>query len=63
MVAKRSTDNQKDQIDRFKEAARALGCDEDEAAFDTALRQIASYKPKKEKSAAAPTPKRTNPKR
>jgi hypothetical protein len=34
------------QIDRFKEAARQLGCDEDEAAFDEKLRQIARQKPK-----------------
>ena len=30
-----------DQIDRFKEVARELGCDEDEAAFDAALKKVA----------------------
>jgi len=34
------------QIERFKETARQLGCDEDEAAFDEKLRQIARAKPK-----------------
>ncbi len=35
----------KPQIERFREKARELGCDEDEAAFDAKLRQIAQYKP------------------
>jgi hypothetical protein len=34
------------QLDRFKEAARKLGCDEDEAAFDEKLRVIAKQKPR-----------------
>ncbi len=34
-----------DQIDRFKELARELGCDEDEAAFDAALKKVAEAKP------------------
>ncbi len=36
----------KSQIDRFREAARQLGCDEDEAAFDEKLTRIAKHKPK-----------------
>jgi hypothetical protein len=36
---------QKQQVEAFKKAARELGCDEDEAAFDKALRKIASEKP------------------
>ena len=32
------------QIDRFKEAARQLDCDEDEAAFDEKLKGIARQK-------------------
>jgi hypothetical protein len=41
------------QIDRFKELARELGCDEDEAAFEAALKKVAEaaqppkYEPKK----------------
>lgn len=34
------------QIERFKETARSLGCDEDEAAFRDKLRVIARQKPK-----------------
>lgn len=41
-------DQTKRQIDRFKEVARALGCDEDEAAFDEKLKGIARQKPKPE---------------
>ena len=33
------------QSDRFKEMARELGCDEDEAAFKAKLGQIARQKP------------------
>jgi hypothetical protein len=36
----------KPQNERFIEAARELGCDEDEAAFDEKLRRIATAKPK-----------------
>jgi hypothetical protein len=34
------------QHDRFIDAARALGCDEDPAAFDGKLKVIARHKPK-----------------
>ena len=43
------------QHDRFVETARALGCDEDEAAFDEKLKVIARHKPK-HTSAAEPKP-------
>jgi len=33
------------QHDRFKQLARELGCDEDEAAFEEALRKVAQSKP------------------
>jgi hypothetical protein len=39
-------DEKKAQIDRFKETARHLGCDEEEAAFDEKLKAIARQKPK-----------------
>ena len=35
-----------DQHARFLETARALGCDEDEAAFDEKLNVVALHKPK-----------------
>jgi hypothetical protein len=37
------------QIERFKQTARELGCDEDEAAFDEKLRALAKQKPKDDK--------------
>ena len=38
-----------EQSQRFIEAARELGCDEDEDAFDEKLKIIATQKPKSEK--------------
>ncbi len=43
------SDNPKSQRDRFIETARALGSDEDEAAFKAKLAVIARQKPKAEK--------------
>ncbi len=37
------------QADRFKEAARQIGTDDDEARFNERLKQIAKQKPKDEK--------------
>lgn len=36
---------EKSQLDKFKQAARELECDEDEKAFERKLRQIAKEKP------------------
>ena len=33
--------NDKDQLNRFTEAARALECDDDEARFDAKLKKVA----------------------
>ena len=38
----------KSKLDCFKETARQLGCDEDEAAFDEKLGKITRQKPKDE---------------
>jgi hypothetical protein len=38
---------EKSQSDKFKEAARALECDEDEARWDETLRKVARQKPEK----------------
>lgn len=46
----------KQQIDRFKETARALGCDEDEAAFDEKMKGITQ-----QKSKDVPRPLEDNP--
>jgi hypothetical protein len=39
-----------EQSKRFIETARALECDEDEAAFDEKLKRIATANPKREKT-------------
>ena len=35
----------KPQPDKFRDLARELGCDEDEATWDDALRKVASHRP------------------
>lgn len=35
----------KSQLERFKEAARDLGCDEDESRWEENLRKVAKHKP------------------
>lgn len=37
--------NDKTQTDKFKELARNLECDEDEAAFEETVRKVASKEP------------------
>ena len=44
------------QSDRFKKAARSLGCDEDEAAFDEKLKGIARQKQKAYKQSSSKEP-------
>ena len=39
----------KSQSDKFKDAARALECDDDEARWDDRLKKVAKAKPKPEK--------------
>ena len=39
----------KTQSDKFKEAARELECDEDEARWDERLREVARQMPESEK--------------
>jgi len=43
------------QLDRFKETARSLGCDEDKERFEAALSKIAGHKPETK-------PQKTKPK-
>jgi hypothetical protein len=43
------TDRDKPQSDKFKEAAREPGCDEDEARWGERLRKVAGRKPLPEK--------------
>lgn len=37
--------NQAEQIERFLETARSLGCDQDKEKFEAALAKIAAHKP------------------
>lgn len=39
----------KSQADKFKEAAREIGADEDEARWDERLRKVVKHKPSSEK--------------
>jgi hypothetical protein len=44
-MATSSTTDIQSQLDKFKQAARALECDEDEEAFKRSLRKVAKAKP------------------
>lgn len=58
MTKKSGTEASGGQRQRFIEAARQLGADEDEAAFKAKLAQIARQKPKDEpEPPASPPPK------
>jgi hypothetical protein len=41
----KTTSGNSDQIDRFKELPRELGCDKDEATFDAAVKKLSVSKP------------------
>lgn len=43
-----TTSEEKPQLDKFKEAARELDCDEDEARWDERLKKVAKGKPESE---------------
>lgn len=42
---RRMTDETKSQFDKFKEAARELECDDDEARFDERVKKLVKRKP------------------
>jgi len=49
MPARKPRDpNEKPQIERFREAARELGCEDDEEAFWDKVVRVAKHKPKDE---------------
>ncbi|BAQ15922.1 hypothetical protein [Methyloceanibacter caenitepidi] len=48
--------DEKTQIQKFKDAAKEVGCNDDEAAFDAALRKIGNAQPP---TASKPKPKKT----
>jgi hypothetical protein len=43
------------QVERFRETARALGCDEDKERFEAQLGKIAAHKPAKDEAKPKPT--------
>ena len=61
MVAPKKSTDSKEQADKFRNAARELGCDEDEARFDERLKQIARQKPKDDPPAAPKASKTKKP--
>lgn len=42
------TDEPKSQLDKFREAARDLECDDDEARFDDRVKKLVKQKPGKD---------------
>ena len=46
-----SVDETKRQIEKFREAARELGCDESEERFDATLERMAKAPPPKDEAA------------
>lgn len=56
-LIKSSESPQDDQLSRFIETARALGCDEDKERFEKQLGEIATHKPVKDESALKEQPK------
>ena len=44
------TERKQTQLDKFKEAAREHGADEDEAHWDESLKRVVKVKPSSEKS-------------
>jgi hypothetical protein len=51
MTEDQTADRNQSQSDKFKDTARELGCDEDEARWDERLKKVAKAKPAPEKSA------------
>lgn len=45
MTGSEISDDKRSQADKFRDLARELGCDEDEAKFDEALKRIANTPP------------------
>lgn len=53
-------DTKKSQSQKFKDAARATGCDEDEAAFEARLKKIVKpVPPQAQKPKSAPKKRRS----
>lgn len=48
-MKKNSTSDETPQIDKFKDAARELECDDDEQRFRERLERLAKHKPDRQK--------------
>lgn len=48
-------DDKKPQVDKFRDLARELECDDDEAAFDERLKRVAKARAPKEDSSNGDT--------
>lgn len=55
------SEKEEDQLQRFIETARALGCDEDKERFEKALGEIARQKPSPHEPHEAKKPKPKKP--
>jgi hypothetical protein len=53
-MAKPKSESDQTQSERFKQAARELGCDESEERFEAALRKVVKHKPKAEEKIERP---------
>jgi hypothetical protein len=51
MANERESHGSSSQSDKFKQAARELGCDEDESAWDERLKKVAKPKPVEKRDA------------
>jgi hypothetical protein len=49
MARETTTKADQSQLDRFKEAARAAECDEDDARWEARLKRVVKHKPVPEK--------------
>jgi hypothetical protein len=49
MTAKAHETDSRSQSDKFKEAAKAVDCDEDEARWEERLKKVAKQKPEQPK--------------
>jgi hypothetical protein len=49
-MTKKSTTFEQSQLDKFKEAARGIGADEDEKHWDERMKNVVKAKPKPDQS-------------
>jgi hypothetical protein len=52
---KQNPEDKRNQLERFKEASRELGCDDSEGRFREVMRRVAKAKPKPKDDKAKPS--------